>query len=187
MANTDLKNALIYFSGDVKTSEFIKALSQNAPFLIKGLVYSAISPRYDIKEYVLLAKKYKLSLVMDLTSYKIENEDILSAVKGDLSLKFISDDVETLRVLKEKFPRAEFLAASKFFDVTIVPSVLTNNFAVNIYYDKLTFERIRDLHALNIKVFCYGVKQADVAALLTYYGVDGIITDEDKILKKENL
>lgn len=144
MANTDLKNAPLYFAGDIKNHEFLNALSFAAPFMIKGAVYSANAP-----------------------------------------LKFLSGDKNVLLAVKEKFPRAEFMLRTEFFDVTVIPDLLISGFSADVYYDKLTRERVRDLHALNIKTFCHGVSEADVAALLTYFKVDGIITDTPRIFKHQ--
>lgn len=185
MINTDLTAAPLYFAGDIKAKEFVNALSLGAPFSVKGIVYRAAAPLYDLTEYIRLAKERDLALLIDYSSVK--GEDV-SSICGALfnaafPLKFISSEKSAQASLKKTFPRAEFLLKSEFFDVTLVPDLLINGFAADIYYDKLTFERIRDLHALNIPTFCHGVKDADVAALLTYYNVDGIIVESARVFK----
>lgn len=185
MINIDLTSAPLYFAGDIKSKEFLNALLPGAPFCVKGIVYRAADPLYDLSEYIAPAKKRGLALLIDLCSAKSEN---LSSIVGALfaanvPLKFISGEKAALISLKKSFPEAEFLLRSEFFDVTVVPDLLINGFGADIYYDKLTFERIRDLLNLNIKTFCHGVKEADVAALLTYYKVSGIIADGSRIFK----
>lgn len=185
MANTDLKNAPLYFAGDIKTPEFLNALSPAAPFLVKGAVYSANAPIYDLSDYVLLAENNGLTLVVDLSrADNKEISDICGALKSaNAPLKFVSGDKNALLAVKEEFPRAEFLLRTEFFDVTVIPDLLISGFSADIYYDKLTLERVRDLHALNVKTFCHGAAEADVATLLTYFNVDGIITDNPRIFK----
>ena len=185
MANTDLKNAPLYFAGDIKNPEFLNALSFAAPFMIKGAVYSANAPIYDLSDYVLLAENYGLSLAVDLSGADNKTiSDICGALKSaNAPLKFLSGDKNVLLAVKEKFPRAEFMLRTGFFDVTVIPDLLISGFSADVYYDKLTLERVRDLHALNIKTFCHGVSEADVAALLTYFKVDGIITDTPRVFK----
>lgn len=185
MANTDLKNAPLYFAGDIKNPEFLNALSPAAPFLIKGAVYKANAPLYDITDYVFFAENNGLTLVVDLSG---ADDKVISAICGAIysagaPIIFIASDKNMLSAAKEAFPRAEFMLRTEFFDVTVIPDLLISGFSADVYYDKLTLERVRDLHALNIKTFCHGVAEADVAALLNYFKVDGIITDNPRIFK----
>ena len=185
MINTDLTAAPVYFAGDIRNEDFLNALLPAAPFKIRGVVFSASNPPCGISEYAVFVKERGLTLLVDLCG-AAQGEITAAAtelVNSGASVKFISDDIEVLKTLKSRFCEADFLLRSEFFDVTVVPALLINGFSADVYYDKLTLERVRDLHGLGIKTFCHGVKEADVAALLAFYGADGIITDNPRVFK----
>lgn len=138
----------------------------------------------SLREYIGVCRKYEKYSVLELKNHmEAEHVDrIIEIVREEGWLEktiFISFDLENMIRVRERLPeqKAQYLVEKGFDWDAALSALRTYHLGLDIQFDLLTEERVRQLHALGAEVNVWTVNRLEDAQRLAAWGVDYITTN----------
>lgn len=134
-------------------------------------------------EYLRICKTYNKTAVLELKNQMPEKQirEIYEVIKKEYHLEkmiFISFCYENLAVLRSMDSAVRIqLLTSEEVSKKLIEALKKYNLGLDIYYERLTAENVKELKQNGIAVNCWTVDDKSVAERLISYGVDFITTD----------
>ena len=119
-----------------------------------------ISKMPMLSEYLQVISRYKKVAVIELKKSMRESniEEIIEICKQEYTLDkiiFISFDFENLVVVRKLLPKQKIQFLTEKFDDGLIKSLKEYGFDLDIRYDLLTKEKIKEFHESNIAINCW--------------------------------
>ena len=134
-----------------------------------------------VEEYINACKSGGKQAILEIKNIDYENSKRLAQLVDELgyldNTTFISFQMHCLEAVRSVNPSQSVQFLTFNFDISLIPTLVSNKWDLDIDYKLLTKERIDALHELGITVNCFTVNEKDVAELLVYWGVDMITSD----------
>lgn len=135
-----------------------------------------------LSEFIDVCKRFNKRAIVEIketVSYadaKLIAEEIikLNYAENTTFISFKPESLDAVREVRCDF-EVQFLTCG--FDISIMPTLVTKKWDLDIFYQALTKERIDNLHELGIKVNAWTVDEKDVAELLVYWEIDFITSN----------
>ncbi len=135
-----------------------------------------------LSEYLQVVSRYKKVAVIELKKPMRENniEEIIEICKREYTLDkiiFISFDFENLVAVRKLLPKQKIQFLTEKFGDGLIKSLKEYGFDLDIRYDLLTKEKIKELHENDITINCWTCDDRQKADELIGFGVDFITTN----------
>lgn len=136
----------------------------------------------SLAEYIMTCKRYNKVAVLELKNAFDKSDiaeicDIISQLDYLDCVTFISFCYQNLVYLKELYPNQSTQFLTEEYGDDLIDSLLAYNFDLDIEYDKLSEDRINELHSNGIRVNCWTCDSIEEAEQLISWGVDYITTN----------
>ena len=141
-----------------------------------------ISEMPTLSEYLQVVSRYKKVAVIELKKPMRENniEEIIEICKREYTLDkiiFISFDIENLVAVRKLLPKQKIQLLADKFNGELIKSLKEYEFDLDIRYDLLTKEKIKELRENDIIINCWTCDDRQKAEELIGFGVDFITTN----------
>ena len=141
-----------------------------------------ISEMPMLSEYLQVVSRYKKVAVIELKKPMRENniEEIIEICKREYTLDkiiFISFDIENLVAVRKLLPKQKIQLLADKFNGELIKSLKEYEFDLDIRYDLLTKEKIKELRENDIIINCWTCDDRQKAEELIGFGVDFITTN----------
>ena len=141
-----------------------------------------ISEMPTLSEYLQVVSRYKKVAVIELKKPMRENniEEIIEICKREYTLDkiiFISFDIENLVAVRKLLPKQKIQLLADKFNGELIKSLKEYEFDLDIRYDLLTKEKIKELLENDIIINCWTCDDRQKAEELIGFGVDFITTN----------
>lgn len=138
----------------------------------------------SLAEYVQICKKYEKTCVLELKNH-MQSQDIdgiIAVVREENWLEktiFISFDLPNMMYLREKLPeqKAQYLIEKVSDWQEVLDTLNRYHLDLDVHYQRLTEERLRELHAAGHEVNVWTVDHLEDARRLAAWGVDYITSN----------
>ena len=141
-----------------------------------------ISEMPTLSEYLQVVSRYKKVAVIELKKPMRENniEEIIEICKREYTLDkiiFISFDIENLVAVRKLLPKQKIQLLADKFNGELIKSLKEYEFDLDILYDLLKKEKIKELRENDIIINCWTCDDRQKAEELIGFGVDFITTN----------
>lgn len=141
-----------------------------------------ISEMPMLSEYLQVISRYKKVAVIELKKSMRESniEEIIEICKQEYTLDkiiFISFDFENLVAVRKLLPKQKIQFLTEKFGDGLIKSLKEYGFDLDIRYDLLTKEKIKELHENDITINCWTCDDRQKAEELIGFEVDFITTN----------
>lgn len=141
-----------------------------------------VSEMPTLSEYLQVVSDYKKVAAIELKKpmRKSDIEEIIEICKREYSLDkiiFISFDFENLVAVRKILPKQKIQFLTEKFDDGLIKSLKEYGFDLDIRYDLLTKEKIKEFHESNIAINCWTCDDSQKAEEMIGFGVDFITTN----------
>ena len=141
-----------------------------------------ISEMPTLSEYLQVVSRYKKVAVIELKKPMRENniEEIIEICKREYTLDkiiFISFDIENLVAVRKLLPKQKIQLLADKFNGELIKSLKEYEFDLDIRYDLMTKEKIKELRENDIIINCWTCDDRQKAEELIGFGVDFITTN----------
>lgn len=138
----------------------------------------------SLSEYIQICKKYEKISVLELKNHMQPKDidGIIAAIQAEGWLEhtiFISFDLPNMIYVREKLPKqkAQYLIEGNPDWQTVLDTLNRYSLDLDIQYQLLTEERVRDVHAAGKEVNVWTVNRLEDAKRLSDWGVDYITSN----------
>lgn len=135
-----------------------------------------------LEEYILICKKYSKVGVLEIKNL-FSKEDLQAVVNIIKELDylenviFISFEFENCTELRKLLPDAKIQYLVCEYNEEILKKLKEYKLDIDIYYEALTKENIKEMHGNDVLVNCWTVDDKDIAEKLALWGVDFITSN----------
>ena len=136
----------------------------------------------SLENYVEICKKYEKHCVLELKSKFTEEEiarlvDVLRDLGYLEHVTFISFSYGNLLKIRALLPNQSIQYLFKEITKDLIEQLVSDRFDVDIRYDALTEETVKQFHDAGLKINCWTVDDKEIAEKLVAMGVDYITSN----------